>query len=344
MLLAGDIGGTNTRLALYRDDEGPLTLVHMTSYQSRSFPTLEDIVLRFLTTNNFDKPSAACFAVAGAVVGGAVRATNLPWQMSEEQLGQRLAIPRVVLMNDLEAAAHGVITTTDAASLLPLQQGQLPDPQAAAPAMQQPGQLPDDHGARVLVSAGTGLGVALVAWDGNQYQVAASEGGHASFAPQNEVEDALLLFLRAELGHVSYERVVSGPGLANIYRFLRQYRDVPEPKWLTDRIAGGDPSPVVTTAALAHEDPICDEALTMFASIYGAAAGSVALTAHAPGGVYLCGGIAPKILPRLRDGAFIKSFTHKGRFSDTMRRIPVQVVLAPHVALLGAASCVRRIQ
>ena len=328
MLLAGDIGGTNTRLALYRDDEGPLTLVHMTSYQSRSFPTLEDIVLRFLTTNNFDKPSAACFAVAGAVVGGAVRATNLPWQMSEEQLGQRLAIPRVVLMNDLEAAAHGVITTTDAASLLPL----------------QPGQLPDDHGARVLVSAGTGLGVALVAWDGNQYQVAASEGGHASFAPQNEVEDALLLFLRAELGHVSYERVVSGPGLANIYRFLRQYRDVPEPKWLTDRIAGGDPSPVVTTAALAHEDPICDEALTLFASIYGAAAGSVALTALATGGVYLGGGIAPKILPRLRDGAFIKSFTHKGRFSDTMRRIPVQVVLAPHVALLGAASCVRRIQ
>jgi glucokinase len=134
---------------------------------------------------------------------------------------------------------------------------------------------------------------------------------------------------------------VSGPGLANIYRFLREYRGTPEPKWLTDRIGGGDPSPVVTTTALAHEDPICDEALTMFASIYGAVAGSVALTALATGGVFLGGGIAPKILPRLRDGAFVKSFAHKGRFSDTMRRIPVHVVLAPHVALLGAAACVR---
>jgi glucokinase len=145
VLLAGDIGGTNTRLAIYRDDEGPLTLVHMTSYQSRSFSTLEDIVLRFLATNQFDKPSAACFAVAGAVVSGAVRATNLPWQMSEQELGQRLGIPRVLLMNDLQAAAHGVVATTDdPASLLPL----------------QPGQVSDDHGARVLVSAGTGLGVA----------------------------------------------------------------------------------------------------------------------------------------------------------------------------------------
>lgn len=328
MLLAGDIGGTNTRLALYRDDGGPLTLVHSTTYQSRSFPTLEDIVLRFLSADRFDTPSAACFAVAGAVVGGAVRATNLAWQMSEEQLRDRLAIPHVLLMNDLEAAAHGVIATTDASTLLPLQAG----------------EVSDDHGALVLVSAGTGLGVALMAWDGRGYQVAPSEGGHASFAPQNAVEDALLVFLRSELGHVSYERVVSGPGLANIYRFLRLYRGMPEPRWLTERIGGGDPSPVITTVALAHEEPICDEALTMFASIYGAVAGSVALTALATGGVFIGGGIAPKILPRLRDGTFLESFANKGRFSATMRRIPVQVVLAPHVALLGAASCVREIR
>jgi len=328
VLLAGDIGGTNTRLALYRDDAESLTLLHMTSYQSRSFTTLEDIVLRFLTTNHFDKPTAACFAVAGAVVSGQVRATNLPWQMSEEELGQRLAIPRVVLMNDLEAAAHGVIATTDPASLLPLQQG----------------EASDDHAARALVSAGTGLGVALMTWDGTRYQVAPSEGGHASFAPQNPVEDALLVFLRAELGHVSYERVLSGPGLANIYRFLRAYHGTPEPRWLTERIGGGDPSPVITTAALAHEDPICDEALTTFASIYGAAAGSVALTALATGGVFIGGGIAPKILPRLRDGTFVEGFARKGRFSDTMRRIPVQVVLVPHVAILGAAACVREMR
>ena len=328
MLLAGDIGGTNTRLALYRDDNGPLTLVHSTTYQSRSFPTLEDIVLRFLSPNRFDTPSAACFAVAGAVVGGEVRATNLPWQMSEEELRHRLAIPHVLLMNDLEAAAHGVIATTDPSTLLPLQEG----------------DLSDEHGALVLVSAGTGLGVAIMAWDGTAYHVAPSEGGHASFAPQHEVEDALLVFLRSEFGHVSYERVVSGPGLANIYRFLRLYRGTPEPRWLTERIGGGDPSPVITTAALAHEDPICDEALTMFASIYGAAAGSVALTALATGGVFIGGGIAPKILPRLRDGTFVASFARKGRFSDTLRRIPIQVVLAPHVALLGAAACVREIR
>lgn len=322
MLLAGDIGGTNTRLGLYQDTGGTLTLVHSGTYTSRSFSTLEDIVLRFLATGRYDKPSVACFAVAGAVVGGQVRATNLPWRMSEHDLQQRLGVPRVMLMNDLEAAAHGVIATTDTSTLLPLQEG----------------HVDGEHGALALVAAGTGLGVALIGWDGTRYQVAPSEGGHASFAPQNEVEDALLVFLRAEFGHVSFERVVSGPGLANIYRFLRQYRAAPEPQWLTDRIAGGDPSPVISTVALAHEDAVCDEALSMFASIYGAAAGSVALTALAVGGVYIGGGIAPKILPRLRDGVFLEGFAHKGRFSEAMRRVPVQVVLAPNVALLGAAE------
>jgi glucokinase len=215
----------------------------------------------------------------------------------------------------------------------------LDDPSTLLPL--QEGRVAEEHGALALVAAGTGLGVALMSWHGNRYEVAPSEGGHASFAPQNEVEDALLRFLRAELGHVSYERVVSGPGLSNIYRFLREYRDVPEPSWLTDRIGGRDPAPAISAAALAHEDPVCDEALTMFASAYGAVAGSVALTALAVGGVFIGGGIAPKILPRLRDGAFLGGFSHKGRFSEAMRRIPVQVVLAPNVALHGAAEYLR---
>jgi glucokinase len=324
VLLAGDIGGTNTRLALYRDD-APLSLVHSATYESRSFSTLEEIILRFLKTSKLEPPSAACFAVAGAVVGGQVRTTNLPWVVREGELERRLNIGRVALMNDLEAAAHGVMAISDPSDLLPLQYG----------------NVAEDHGARALIAAGTGLGVALMPWDGARYRVSPSEGGHASFAPQNEVEDALLTFLRAELGHVSVERVVSGPGLANIYRFLREYRGVPEPQWLTDRIAGGDPSPVISAAALAHEDAVCDEALTIFSSVYGAAAGSVALTALAVGGVFIGGGIAPKILPRLRDGAFLDAFAHKGRFSEAMRRIPVQVVLAPNVALLGAAECAR---
>lgn len=327
MLLAGDIGGTNTRLALYRDDGAALAVAHSASYESRSFSTLEDIVLRFLRTSKHPPPSAACFAVAGAVVAGQVRATNLPWVVREDELERRLAIPRVTLMNDLEAAAHGVIAITDQADLLPLQRG----------------NVAEDHGSLALVAAGTGLGVALMTWDGTRYQISPSEGGHASFAPQNEVQDALLVFLRAELGHVSFERVVSGPGLANVYRFLREYRGVPEPQWLTERIAGGDPSPVISDAALAHEDTVCDEALSIFASVYGAAAGSVALTALAMGGVFIGGGIAPKILPRLRDGGFLDAFAHKGRFSEAMRRIPVQVVLAPNVALLGAAECAREL-
>ena len=328
MLLAGDIGGTNTRLALYRGDGTALALVHSASYASRAFSTLEEIVLRYLTAQKFERPTAACFAVAGAVVGGTVRTTNLPWVVSEADLQQRLSIRHVVLMNDLEAAAHGVIAISDASTLLPLQEG----------------HVAEEHGPLALVAAGTGLGVALMSWDGSRYQVAASEGGHMSFAPQNEVEDALLVFLRAELGHVSYERVISGPGLGNIYRFLRQHRGLPEPQWLTDRIAGRDPAPAIATTALAHEDPVCDEALTMFASIYGAAAGSVALTALAVGGVFIGGGIAPKILPRLRDGTFLDAFAHKGRFSAAMRRIPVQIVLAPNVALIGAAEHARELR
>jgi len=326
MILAGDIGGTKTRLALYDEAGGGLHLVRAARYDSRSAATLEEIVLDFLHASGQPEPVAACFGVAGAVVGGRVQATNLPWVVTEDGLSRELAIPRVHLLNDLEAAAYGVVAIDDPASLLTL----------------QPGEPPGERRALTLVAAGTGLGVALMWWAGDRYRVAPSEGGHADFAPQDDVEDAMLRWLRAELGHVSYERVLSGPGLVNVYRFLRQHRKQPEPAWLTDRLSQGDPAPVITEAALAHEDPICDEALTRFVSIYGAAAGNFALTALAVGGVYLGGGIAPKILPRIVDGPFLTSFASKGRFSDAVRRIPVHVVLAPDVALLGAAACVAR--
>ena len=295
-----------------------------TLYDSKSAPTLEELVVRFLASSGNPDTTAACFGVAGAVVGGQVRATNLPWRVSETGLASELKIPRVRLVNDLEAAAYGVIAITDRASLLTLQEG----------------SPPPEHRALALVAAGTGLGVALISWDGERYQVAPSEGGHSDFGPQDELEDALLVWLRKRFGHVSCERVLSGPGLANIYRFLREYRGVPEPSWLTDRIAGGDPAPSVSQAALAHEDAICDEALTRFVTIYGAVAGNFALTALAVGGVFLGGGIAPKILHRLQNGPFLDSFAAKGRFVDAMRRIPVNIVMAPDVALLGAAACV----
>ena len=324
MLLSGDVGGTKTRLALYEETSTGLHLARSALYASKSAPTLEEIVVRFLDASGNPTTTAACFGVAGAVGGGQVRATNLPWRVSESGLASHLAIPRVRLINDLEAAAHGVLAITDPASLRTLQAG----------------NPPAERRALALVSAGTGLGVALMSWVENRYQVAPSEGGHADFAPQNELEDALLLWLREKFGHVSYERVLSGPGLVNVYRFLRQYRGVPEPAWLTARIGDGDPAPAVAEAALAGNDAVCDETLTLFVSLYGAAAGNVALTGLALSGVFVGGGIAPKILSRLTNGPFLDRFAAKGRFEATMRTIPVQVVLAPDVALLGAAACV----
>lgn len=325
MLLAGDIGGTNTRLALYDDARGELRLVRAAEYESRSSPTLEGIVQRFLDESGNPPISAACLGVAGAVVAGEVHATNLSWHVREETLRRELRIPRVRLLNDLEAAAHGVVAMSDPSAFMTLQRGEV-QPHLRALA---------------LVAAGTGLGVAFMAWEGHQYRVTASEGGHCDFAPQDEVEDALLASLRAQFGHVSYERVVSGPGLVNVYRFLRTYRGIPEPEWLSARIERLGAAPAISAAALAHEDAVCDEALTKFVSVYGAAAGNYALSTLAVGGVFLGGGIAPKILPRLQDGPFLDAFAHKGRFADYMRRIPVHVVLAPDVALLGAAACVR---
>ena len=325
MLLAGDIGGTRTRLALYDESTGALRRAASTQYESRSASTLEEIVVRFLQESGNPDTTAACFGVAGAVVGGKVRTTNLPWQVSETGLAERLNIPRVRLLNDLEAAAHGVVAITDPASLVSLQAG----------------SLPEERRALALVSAGTGLGVALMWWNGHEYQVAPSEGGHCDFAPQDDVEDALVVWLRAHFGHVSYERIVSGPGLVNLYRFLREYRKTPEPAWLTTRIGVGDPAPVIAEAALDHADPVCDETLTRFVRIYGAAAGNYALTSLAVGGVFLGGGIAPKILSRLTDGQFLEAFAAKGRFAEAMRKMPIHVVIAPDVALLGAAFCVR---
>lgn len=325
MLLAGDIGGTRTRLALYDESTGALRRAASTQYESRSASTLEEIVVRFLEESGNPETTAACFGVAGAVVGGKVRTTNLPWQVSETGLAERLKIPRVRLLNDLEAAAHGVVAITDPASLVSLQAG----------------SLPEERRALALVSAGTGLGVALMWWNGHEYQVAPSEGGHCDFAPQDDVEDALVVWLRAHFGHVSYERIVSGPGLVNLYRFLREYRKTPEPAWLTTRIGFGDPAPVIAEAALDHADAVCDETLTRFVRIYGAAAGNYALTSLAVGGVFLGGGIAPKILSRLTDGPFLEGFAAKGRFAEAMRKMPIHVVMAPDVALLGAAFCVR---
>jgi glucokinase len=319
MILAGDVGGTKTVLALFEEEDGRLSLVRDSTQPSRNFPNLESIVRRFLDTGPTPpKIASACFGVAGAVVDGRCTTTNLPWTLDERSLAPTIPTPRVRLLNDLEAAAWGVMHLSPEA-LLSLQDGV------------------SRRANMALIAAGTGLGEALLVWDGVRHTVVASEGGHTDFGPRNEREADLLAYLRREFGHVSYERVLSGPGLLNIYRFVRDTSGTAEPQWLRDRLESGEPSAVVSDVGLAGEYPTCVEALALFASIYGAEAANLALKALALGGVFVGGGIAPKIRAKLADGSFIRAFRDKGRFAAALETVPVRLVLDPRVPLLGAA-------
>jgi glucokinase len=318
MILAGDVGGTKTRLGVFEDGPSGLRLAEETVESSQNSPSLEAIVRRFLHARRIGEIGVACFGVAGAVVDGRCTTTNLPWTLDERELAELIPAARVKLVNDLEAAAWGVMQLSPK-ELAPLQDG-----------ARRCGNMG-------LIAAGTGLGEALMVWDGSRHLVVASEGGHADFAPTSERQAELLGYLRRELGHVSYERVVSGPGLFNIYRFLRDTDGGPEPAWLRERLESGDRSAVVTEVGLAGEDARCVEALDLFASIYGAEAGNLALKALAVGGVFVGGGIAPRMRTKLADGSFCRAFRDKGRFADLMRSIPVSVALNPRTPLLGAA-------
>jgi glucokinase len=275
-------------------------------------------VRRFLGDGPPATIDVACFGVAGPVVDGRADTTNLPWHLDERELCERIPAGRVRLLNDLEATGYGVLGL-DPAALATLQVGR-----------RQQGNM-------AVIAAGTGLGEALLVWDRARYIVVSSEGGHTDFAPRTEIEMELLRFLRKEFGSVSYERVLSGPGLHNIYRFLRETSGLNEPDWLHARLAAGDPSAVISEVALAAGDPVCIQALDLFVSIYGAEAGNLALKALAVGGVFVAGGIAPKIMTKLAGGTFVHAFRDKGRLGDLVAEIPVRVVLEPRTALLGAA-------
>lgn len=320
MLLAGDVGGTKTLLALLEAPAGtgPPTILREVSLPSREFSTFEGVVVRFLADGVPGRIDAACFGVAGAVVQGRCTATNLPWVLDEQELAADIPAERVRLLNDLEATGHGVLAL-ERAALDTLQ-----------PGTRRPGNI-------AVIAAGTGLGEALLVWDGRRHLVVASEGGHADFAPRTDLEHDLLKFLRKEHGHVSYERVLSGPGFFNIYLFLRETSGLEEPAWLRARIAEGNPSAAVAEAALETADPVCAQALDVFVGIYGAEAGNLALKGLTVGGVFVAGGIGPKIRRRLTDGAFVRAFRDKGRFADLLAAVPVHLVLEPRTALLGAA-------
>ena len=322
MILAGDVGGTKTALALFeRSDAGPRE-VRSRTFPSREYPSLETILAEFLEDGPRRAPDAACFGIAGPVLVGAVKTTNLPWRVETESLAAATRAPRVTLLNDLQAAAYGMLRLA-------------PDELATL----QAGSDDGPPGNAAVLAPGTGLGEAMLYWDGKRYHAIASEGGHADFAARTDREVALSRHLRERFGeHVSYERVLSGDGIHRIYDFLRKSDDVPEPAWLGEAIAEGDPNAAITRIGLAAGHPLCVATLDLFCSILAAEAGNLALRSTATSGVFLAGGIAPRILPALRTGNFVREFNAKGRFAEWMTTVPIRVSLNPLAPLLGAAQ------
>jgi glucokinase len=322
MILAGDIGGTKTVLALFQPQGEALKPVREAIFPSREHATFEEILATFLEGSPGSNPEAACFGVAGAVMDGRVHTTNLPWTLDEEVLAGSIGVRKATLLNDLEAAAYGTLH-------LSLEEKHVLNP----------GTSRRRRGNIAVIAAGTGLGEAILFYDGQKYQPIASEGGHADFAPQSDVEVKLHGYLREKFhGHVSYERVLSGPGFFNVYSFFRDTGHAPEPGWLAERLRAGDASAVVAEVGLAGKDENCVATLDLFATIYGAEAGNLALKALAVGGVFVAGGIAPKILPALtRNDAFLKGFFAKGRFTELMKNLHVSIALNPRAPLIGAA-------
>jgi glucokinase len=305
-------------LALYDFIDGKLEYTRDERYPAKDYSGLEEVVKEFLGAT---KVHAACFGVPGPVRNGRLRLTNLPWTLDSHELAVNLGIEHVFLINDLEANGYGVAELS-ADQIYTLSEGDA-----------------SQIGNRALIAAGTGLGEGLLIWNGHSHTPYPSEGGHVDYAPRNEDEIDLLRFLKQKYnGRISYERVISGMGLTNIYEFLREVRGLDEPAWLAERIAAEDPNAVVTELALAAKSEICEKALEMFVSAYGAEAGNLALKVLSVGGVYVGGGIAPRILEKLKDGAFMKSFTDKGRLSQLLVNMPVRIILESRAALLGAAA------
>jgi glucokinase len=317
MIFAGDIGGTKTNLGLFSREGGRLHLRHFRSFPSQEYSSLTDIVREF--RKEVTSPvSAAAFGIAGPVIDGRTETTNISWVVDSRELAEQLGIPKAGLINDLEATAYGILEL-EKKDLVVLNQG-----------------IPREHGAIAVIAAGTGLGEGGLFWDGERYRAIASEGGHSDFAPRNDLEIDLLRFLLGRYSRVSYERAVSGPGLYSLYEFFRSRTSEAEPAWLAREIREGDPSAAVSQAALSGKDKTAGRSLETFVSLYGAEAGNLALKLLATGGLFVGGGIAPKILDWLKRGPFLDAFMTKGRYTPLLKNIPVSVVLNDKTALLGA--------
>jgi glucokinase len=319
MILAGDIGGTSARLAYFELRNGRLAVVVERTYRSREQTSLESAIGKFITEQNI-RVQVACFGIAGPIRDRKVITPNLPWEIDAAVLERELGIARVGLLNDLEANAYGLseLTEVDYAVLA--------------------SGAPRAIGNQAVISAGTGLGEAGLYWDGASHHPFPCEGGHADFAPANDLQIELLQYLMKKFGgHVSIERVLSGPGLYNVYQFLRDTGKGTEESWLKDEMKTQDPSALISQHGLSGKSPLCAMALEVFVDIYGAESGNFALKVMALGGVYIGGGIAPKILPKLQQPRFMEAFKNKGRLAALLEQMPVRVILNDKTALLGAA-------
>lgn len=343
MILAGDIGGTKTYLALYDWKNDRVESTREEKFFNADFESFEEILEEFLNppedeveayesedTQEDDSSSddqaepaeisieAACFGVAGPIIDNRCRTTNIPWVIDGQALAEPIHTTKIRLLNDVEAMAHGLL-------VLRPEETELLNGQA------------QQQGTKVLIAPGTGLGEAMMFWDGERYHPVPSEGGHTSFAPTSDIEIDLLRYIRTSFLHVSVERVLSGDGLHTIYQFLRDTKKN-EPTWFAELLPTGDPPALIAEAALKGKPEICVQALELFISILGAEAGNMALKGLARGGVYLAGGIVPHIVPSLKNDRFVQSFIAKGRYKRLLSSIPVHAILNDQAGLLGAAS------
>ena len=323
MILAGDIGGTQSRLALFSFEGSRPRLLAQQTYSSQDYSGAEEVVRIFLFSHGErlagTPVAAACLGVPCPIVGDRCETSNLPWIIDAAVIREAVGLEKVQLINDLEANGYGIPLLSED-ELVTLQEGV------------------QAEGNGALISAGTGLGQAFLYRQGSTFHPVASEGGHSDFAPRNELEIELLEYLLERYSRVSYERALSGPGLFHIYSFLRDTKRGKEPPWLKQRLEEGDPGQEVSKAAMGQENELCVQALDLFVSLYGAEAGNLALKIKAVGGVWVGGGIAPRIIDKLRDGTFIEAFRDKGRLAPFMGRLPVRVILNPDTALYGAAG------
>ena len=319
MILAGEIGATRTRLAAFETEGNRLQCVVEKTYKSQEHEGLSAILAHFIKGEGIPVHSA-CVGVAGPVRGGRSKISNLPWTIDARELAKQLKLNSVGLLNDLEAYAYG-IDALESKDFVALSEGS-----------------EDAEGNRAVISARTGLGVAGLYWDGFRHHPFACEGGHADFAPRNALEMELLTYLQKKYGRISCERLLSGPGIKNIYEFLRDARKAEEPAWLRDQMnAAPDPPALISQIALEAKAAICDQTLSVFVSIFGAETGNCALNFMSTGGIFIGGSIAAKIVPKMKDPVFMKSFLDKGRMEALLKDMPVKIVLNDDCGIIGAA-------